>query len=376
MPAKARTDTTMSAALLREPLDLRLEQVPEFDRSADQVTIEVAACGICGSDLRYYHGENPWALHTLGKPLRNPPNIVLGHEFAGVVVEAGDFPELRDKRVAVMAFKTCGQCEHCRGGHENLCKRTMHLGHGAGWGKRDYYPGGMAERCLAWGSLCFELPGGMSFEEAALLDVVGVGVHAARLAGVAPGASVAVFGAGPIGNAIMQASRAMGASKTFVVDTYDVALDIAAECGATLAIKAGETDVGSAIREANGGACSAVFDTVGTAGTLRQCLGLLAEGGTLVNMAVHDMEIALNPLDIGSERAVKTSCNFLLKEFPLSLSLVSSGQIDVKPWITHRFSLRDVEEAFRTMLRKEELGAFKIMIEPNGGDQVEGKNKK
>jgi L-iditol 2-dehydrogenase len=226
----------------------------------------------------------------------------------------------------------------------------------------------MAERCVAWGRLCFELPDGMSFEEAALLDVVGVGVHAARLAGVAPGASVAVFGVGPIGNAIMQASRAMGASRTFAVDTYDIALDIAGECGATLAIKAGEADAASAIRETNGGPCSAVFDTVGTVDTLRQCLSLLAEGGTLVNMAVHDMEITLNSLDIGSERAVKTSCNFLLKEFPLSLSLVSSGQINVKPWITHRFSLRDVEEAFRTMLKKEELGAFKVMIKPNGGN--------
>ena len=376
MPAKARPGTTMSAALLRKPLDLRLEQVPEFDRSADQVMIEVAACGICGSDVRYYHGANPWALHTLGKALPNPPNIVLGHEFAGVVVEAGEFAHLKGKRVAVLSFKTCGQCEHCRSGSENLCKHTMHLGHGAGWGKRDYYPGGMAERCVAWGRLCFELPDGMSFEEAALLDVVGVGVHAARLAGVAPGASVAVFGVGPIGNAIMQASRAMGASKTFAVDTYDIALDIAGECGATLAIKAGEADAASAIRETNGGPCSAVFDTVGTVDTLRQCLSLLAEGGTLVNMAVHDMEITLNSLDIGSERAVKTSCNFLLKEFPLSLSLVSSGQINVKPWITHRFSLRDVEEAFRTMLKKEELGAFKIMIEPNGGNQVEEKNKR
>ncbi len=354
----------ISAALLRRPRDLTLAEIPEFKPDFDQVMIDVEACGICGSDLRYYYGENPWALHTLGKSLPNPPNIVLGHEFAGTVTDAGDFPQLLGKRVAVMSFKTCGACRHCRSGRENLCGNTMHLGHGAGWGKREYYPGGMADKCPAWGNLCFELPEVMSFEEAALLDVVGVGVHAARVGGVGPGSSVAVFGAGPIGNAIMQASRAMGASRTFVVDTYDVALEIAIKCNATAAIEAGEADPVNAIFEANGGACSVVFDTVGSADTFRKCIALLAEGGTLVNMAVHDMAFNLNSLDIGSERSVKTSCNFLPEEFPLSLSLVESGQIDVKPWITHRFLLREVAKAFDVALDKEKHGAFKVIIEP------------
>jgi threonine dehydrogenase-like Zn-dependent dehydrogenase len=364
---------TMVAALLKEPLDLTLANIPHFELSTGQVAVEVASCGICGSDLRYFHGENPWALHTLGEARPNPPNIVLGHEFAGTVVDTFDDADcsrdLLGKRVAVMCFKTCGQCPHCRAGAEHLCKHTMHLGHGAGWGQMDYYPGGMAEKSLAWANLCFEMPDEMSFEEAALLDVVGVGVHAANLAGVGPGDSIATLGAGPIGNAIMQASRAMGASRTYVTDTYDVALDIARKCGATLALKAGEINAADEIREANCGGCSAVFDTVGTPETIAQSLDLLAEGGTLVLMAVHDMALTLNPLDIGSERTVKTSCNFLPEEFPLSLSLLASGQIDVKPWITHRFALQDVEEAFSIMLNKEQFGAFKIMIEPNGATE-------
>jgi len=366
MAPDATSQGTMSAALLRKPLDLGLARVPRFEPAPDQVVINVTSCGICGSDLRYYHGENPWALHTLGESRPNPPNIVLGHEFAGTVARADNFPRLLGKRVAVMAFKTCGECPHCRGGAEHLCRSTMHLGHGAGWGERPFYPGGMAESCLAWGSLCFEMPDDMNFEEAALLDVVGVGVHAANIAGVGPADSVAVYGAGPIGNAIMQASRAMGASRAYVVDTCGVALDIARKCGATLAVEAGEKDAAAEIREANRGGCSAVFDTVGTVETIKQGLGLLAEGGTLVLMAVHDMSVDLNPLEIGSERTIKTSCNFLPEEFPLSLSLVASGQIDVMPWITHRFSLKDIDEAFKTMLNKEECGAFKIMIEPNG----------
>ncbi|RJP15651.1 MAG: hypothetical protein C4520_19970 [Candidatus Abyssobacteria bacterium SURF_5] len=354
----------MLAALLRAPLDLQAKRIPSFALEPDQVMIQVVACGICGSDLRYYHGENPWALHTLGKPLPNPPNIVLGHEFAGTV-SGNTISPLRGKRVAVLCFKTCGRCDQCRSGRENLCKNTMHLGHGAGWGKRRYYPGGMAEQCPAWEHLCFAIPDHMSFDEAALLDVVGVGVHAARVAAVAPGASVAVYGAGPIGNAIMQASKAMGASKVFVVDTYDVALEIARLCGATGAVKADSTDAAQSLREVNRGNFQVVFDTVGTAETLRNCIGLLAEGGTAVLMAVHDLEFAVNSLDLGSERSLRTSCNFRIEEYPLSIALVSSGQIDVRPWITHRFPLKKVSEAFETAFHKEENGAFKIMIYPD-----------
>ncbi len=358
---------TLSAALLRGPRDLIFTTIPEFGLSDDQVMIEVGACGICGSDLRYYNGENPWALHTLGRSLPNPPNIVLGHEFAGRVAEPNNFPELRDKRVAVMCFQTCGECEHCLGGRENLCTRTTHLGHGAGWGKRKYYPGGMAERCPAWGRFCFEIPDSMSFEEAAMLDVVGVGVHAARLASLTYGMSVAVFGVGPIGNAIMQASRALGAHNVFAIDTYETALAIAEQCGATRAVNAAKTDVVAEVRTANGGNCSAVFDTVGTPETIQKGLSLLDKGGTLINMAVHDVEISLNALDLGSERSMRTSCNFLPEEFPLALPLVSSGQIQVKPWITHRFPLHDIVKAFDIALNKEENGAFKVIIMPQQG---------
>jgi L-iditol 2-dehydrogenase len=354
----------MTAALLRVPHDLQPKKIPVFPLTADQVMVRVQTCGICGSDLRYYQGENPWALHTLGKSLPNPPNIVLGHEFAGTVVDAGAYPTLRGKRVAVLAFKPCGHCDQCRSGRENLCKNTCHLGHGAGWGKRRYYPGGMAEYCPAWGNLCFVIPESLGFEEAALLDVVGVGVHAARAAGVTPGASVAVYGAGPIGNAIMQACKTMGASKAFVVDTYDVALDVAMKCSATAAIEADAADAAGAVREVNGGNCSFVFDTVGTVETVRNCVGLLSEGGVLTLMAVHDLPFQLNALDIGSERTIRTSCNFLIEEYPLSICLVSAGQIKVNPWITHRFPLRKVEEAFRTALQKEETGAFKVMVYP------------
>jgi len=101
---------------LKSPGNLVVKEVPVPQPAVGEVLVKVMACGICGSDLRYYQGENPWALHTLGEARENPPNIILGHKFAGEIVETGDSRAsfLKGKRVVVIPFQTCGQCALCR----------------------------------------------------------------------------------------------------------------------------------------------------------------------------------------------------------------------------------------------------------------------
>ena len=362
----------MLAAVLKSPGNLVLEDIPPFELGPGQVSVQVEACGICGSDLRYFAGENPWALHTLGKELSNPPNIVLGHEFAGTVVETGpETPEnLLGTRVAVMCFKTCGECRLCTTGKPNLCKSTVHIGHGAGWGEREYYPGAMAERCVGWAEYCYELPEHVSSEEAALLDVAGVGLHAATLAEIEPGATVLVLGVGPVGSAIMQSARVLGASRVIAVDTYDVARSIADRLGAMATLDPAGVALMDAVKEITAGeGCNAVFDTVGTESSFRNALSLLAESGTLVNLAIHPAEFRFKGTELGGERRVRSSCNFLPEEYPEALKLVASGSIDLKPWITHRFPLDQVERAFDLALHKEESRAFKVIIEPRSDNR-------
>jgi len=357
----------VKAAVLRKPETLEVTDIPRFDISGREVTIKVDACGICGSDIRYYRGENPWSLHTLGKVLPNPPNIVLGHEFTGQVTEVASEKDkpLLGKRVAVLPFKTCGQCYYCKTGRENLCKQTIHLGHGAGWGEREYYPGGMAEYAVAWADACYELPDTVSAEEAAMLDVLGVGVHAVGVAQLHPGETVVVFGAGPIGSAIIQIARVYGAGRVIAIDIYPNALNIARQVGADVTIDARTSNIVEAIQEMTGGlGCHAVFDTVGTAQTFQQGLEVLSPSGTSVNMAVHSMEISFDILSISSERKVTTSSNYLLKEFQVALNLLSARRVTVSPWFTHRFSLDEVNYAFRIMENKEQFNAFKIIIYP------------
>lgn len=363
----------MKAAVLRKPETLEVTDIPRFDISEDEVSLKVDTCGICGSDIRYYHGENPWSLHTLGEVLPNPPNIVLGHEFTGTVTEVASKrnEHLLGKRVAVLPFKTCGRCYECKTGRENLCKQTIHLGHGAGWGEQAYYPGGMAEHAIAWANACYELPETVLPQDAAVLDVLGVGVHAVGVARLHPGETVAVFGAGPIGSAIIQVAKASGAGRIMVTDVYPKALDIAQQVGADVTVDARTSDIVETIREITKGfGCHTVFDTVGSLKTFQQGLAVLSPSGTLVNMAAHSMEIPLKMLSISSERKVVTSSNYLLKEFQIALNLVAAQRVTTKPWFTHRFSLEDVGEAFRIMDHKERHNAFKILIwtqYPNAG---------
>ena len=139
----------MKAVVLERPQVLTYKEIPvwpleEYD-DPDFVLVKVASCGICGSDYRYFLGENPWAQHTLGKFVENPANIVLGHEIAGEVVAvlSEKNASLLGQRVAILSYVTCGKCFDCRSGRRHLCVNTIHIGHGQGWGKRDYYPGHM-----------------------------------------------------------------------------------------------------------------------------------------------------------------------------------------------------------------------------------------
>lgn len=357
----------MKALVLEAPEKISVRDIDEFPLKPPLVKVKVEACGICGSDIRYLHGENPWALHTLGEARPNPPNIVLGHEYCGTVVDSPDpvFENLVGKRIAVFAYRPCSACYMCKTGRENLCPATIHMGHGAGWGTRDYYPGGMAEYSLAWGDLAYLLPESISSEEAAMIDVLGVGLHASDVGRIVPGEPAAVLGCGPIGAAILQFARLAGASPVIVTDIYKKALSIAAETGADYTLDAAAENVREAIMEiTKGRGCASVFDTIGSTETIRQGLAVTGKQGNFVEVAVHNVTIPLNLLEIGSERNIRSSSNAMIADWQTCINYLETKRINVKPWITHRFPLKDAVEGFAVMDEKEKHGAFKIVINP------------
>lgn len=342
--------------------------VPRPQLSAGQVLIKVSKCGICGSDVRYFHGENPWAKQTLGRHVDNPPNIILGHELAGVVHEVFDKSDahLIGKRVGVNTWITCGRCDFCRNGRENLCTYTKHLGHGQGWGKMDFYPGGMAEFCPAFASGVYELPENVTDEQATFFDPLIAAIHAVEVGRPKPLDKVAILGAGPIGLLIAQVVRVYGATRTFITDIAQENIAIAEKTGVDFALNlSGSPD---SLRElvmekTDSQGVDLVFNTVGTTASILESLEILKKGGTLVLMAAKEDELSFPSLLLSAERTVKTSSNAMYADFPKAVELVAAGQVNVEPLITHRFALSDAVSAFDVACNKSRTGAVKVIID-------------
>jgi threonine dehydrogenase-like Zn-dependent dehydrogenase len=355
------------AMVLKAPRTLVVEEIPEFDLAPDEVMVETASCGICGSDLRYYAGENPWAQQTLGRFVPNPPNIVPGHEFCGRVVSVGSNVDAswEGRRVVVMPIQVCGECDRCRAGYTNLCINMRHLGHGGGWAERPYYPGGMARRCPVWMTSCFDLPYHIPDDEAALMDMLGVAVHAVSLAQPAPDDMVAVIGSGPIGLSIAQVARAHGAKRVLLFDPSVTARSVAEACGMEEVFDVPDRDIAAAmapVREAGGAAY--VFDTVGSPATLQAALGALRYGGELIAMATHDDPLPFSMIDVGQERRIRTSCNFRVPaDFRKAIDLTAGGHVKLGPYVTRTVALDDGPAAFESLARDRQW-AFKCVIHP------------
>jgi threonine dehydrogenase-like Zn-dependent dehydrogenase len=356
----------MKAIILRRPRQLELVEIPRPRLTEENhVLVQVRACGICGSDLRYYVGENPWALHTLGRHIDNPPDMILGHEFSGVVVEVNSprYEHLLGRRVGVQAFRTCGKCALCTGGHENLCRDTLHIGHAQGWGQVEHYPGGYAEYCLAWADLLHPMAEHVSFEAEAMRDILGVAVHAVGRAEVTAGASVLCIGGGPAGLCIAQVARARGAAHVLVSDPSPLARTIIGRHAGLSAMDPRGESLADGLRRTTGQAqCQAIFDTVGSADTFREALALLAPAGTYVNLAVQDLTVPLNLGSVGSERRITASSNAFYRDEREAHRLIEAGAVDVGAMITHRFPLARYAEAFDLLLRASRE-AYKVVFE-------------
>lgn len=343
------------AVVLKGPGQLAVETIPIPRIPGPSVRVHMKACGICGSDARYYQGENPWALHTLGKNLPSPPNMVLGHEVCGVIhTSAGE------RRVAILAYKACGTCIYCLSGRENLCDAMQHFGHSAGWDAMPYYPGGMAHRFDIWQGFAHDIPHTISFDEAAFLDGLAVAVHAVAQGGDVRGLNVGCIGLGPIGLMAAQVARANGAASVVGCDVDELPVRLAHEVGLDGMMHSESSRLGSQV----GDGLDVVVDTVGTSQTIQHGLSVLRKSGTLVLLAVHDASFPLRPVTLSGERRIVTSANNLYKEFSEAICLLGSGAVKVKPLVTHRFPLTESPKAFELMLNKAKHGVYKIILHP------------
>jgi L-iditol 2-dehydrogenase len=273
-------DPTMLAARLHGPRDLRVERVPRpGPPGPGQALIRVRATGICGSDLHSYQDAR------IGDtPIQGP--LILGHELAGVVEEVGPdsmdghFEPLRTgTRVAVDPAQPCGRCEGCEQGHPNLCRRLHFCGN---------YPdgGSLCEWMQMPARSCFPIPRAMDFETAALLEPLGVALHAVDLAKLRIGRSVAILGAGPIGLLILQLARLAGAAPVFLTDKLPWRLALGKSWGAVPIRMDQENAIKRVFEETNGRGVDVAIEAAWGDDSVGEAAEMARLGGRLVLVGI------------------------------------------------------------------------------------------
>jgi len=229
----------------------------------------------------------------------------------------------------------------------------------------DFYPGGMAEYCLAFSSQIYDLPETVTDDQATLLDPMIAALHAVDVGAPKPLDKVAILGAGPIGLLIAQFVMVYGASRTFITDIADENLTVARTVGVDVQLNVSH---GGSLREltaaeTGGAGVDLVYNTVGTADSIEESLAITKKGGTVVLLATKEDEIRFPALLLSGERTLKTSSNAMYSDFPRALEMLAAGMVQVDPLITHRFGLSQALEAFDVACNKARTGAIKVVLD-------------
>ncbi|HEX6212989.1 MAG TPA: Zn-dependent alcohol dehydrogenase [Methylomirabilota bacterium] len=342
---------------VNEPLTI--ESVDVDKPWGREVLVRTAATGVCHSDLHVIEGQSRY---SLDRP------FVLGHEGAGVVEAVGaEVTTVRpgDHVVACLSG-FCGTCEQCLGGHPNLCvggivtrpasgvPRLSQQGHGF---QQFAGIGSYAARMLLHENSLVKIAPDLPLDRAALVGcgvLTGVGA-ALRTAGLQGGQTVAVFGCGGVGLAIVQGARIGGASQIIGVDQFDGKLEMAARLGATHVVNSAKDDPVKAIRALTGGAgVDHAFEAVGNTTLVRQAIESLAIRGTatIVGVLPPNAMIEFPWMAIRPECKVQTSrmgSNRFRTDIPRYLELYRQGRLQLDEMVTRRGRLEDINEAFRAM---------------------------
>jgi L-iditol 2-dehydrogenase len=217
--------STMNAAFIHGIKDIRLSRMPKPEPKTDELLLQVRSVGVCGSDLHYYLEQG------IGSAQIKEP-LVLGHEFSAEVVDerAEQFGFRRGQLVTVDPAKFCHKCEWCERGHHNLCPNVEFTG-------APPYHGAMRDYMTASPKQIFPVPESFSADDAAMLEPLGIALHALDLAKLKPLASVTVLGCGTIGLLILQVAKLCGAGTLYAVDPLEYRLKTAKKLGADVVAK-------------------------------------------------------------------------------------------------------------------------------------------
>jgi L-iditol 2-dehydrogenase len=344
------TPSDQTRSLLLREHELAVEPAPVPEPGPHQVLVEVAAVGICGSDVHYYeHGRI--ADFVVEAPL------VLGHEASGTIRALG--AEVTDRtvgqRVAMEPQETCGRCKQCLAGRYNLCPQVVFFA-------TPPVDGAFAQYVVLDSSRAHPVPDSLSDEAAALIEPLSVAVWAARKAAIEPGDRVLVTGAGPVGLLCADVARARGASWVGVSDTNDHRLQVARDRGAHQAVNALAGPLAEQIEPVD-----VILECSGATPAVQSAFAAAAPAArvVMVGMGASDMELPVATIQI--KELWVTGVFRYANCYPAAIALAANGVVDLDGLVTGKFGLQQVEEALTASRR--DAHSLKPMVYP-GTDRI------
>jgi L-iditol 2-dehydrogenase len=324
--------------------DLRLHDEPDPTPGPGEAVLRVTSIGVCGSDLHWF-AESGIGDSRLARPL------ILGHEFAGVVQTGA----LRGRRVAVDPAVHCGHCEFCLEGNPNFCVNLHFAGHGA--------DDGAMRECINWPERAlYPIPDSISDADGAMLEPLGVGIHAVDLGHVRPGMNVGVFGSGPIGLLTLQMARLAGAADIYATEILPHRMDAAKAYGATKVIKADGTEAAQILADTGKRGLDVVFECAGENAAVEAAIAAAKPGGTVVLVGIPSDDRTAFTASVARRKGLTIRMSRRMKNtYPRAIRLVERGMVDVRTMVTQRYGLAESNQAFDTALRRE---GIKVVIEP------------
>jgi alcohol dehydrogenase len=344
----------MRALVYHGPGEMAWEDVPKPEIAADtDAIVRIDATTICGTDLHILKGDLPAV--TSGR--------ILGHEGVGTVesvgtgvktVKAGD-------RVLVSCVSVCGTCRFCREGRPGQC-----LG-GGGWILGYLIDGTQAEyvRVPFADASTYPVPDGAADEDILMLaDILPTGYEVGVLNGrVRPGDVVAVVGAGPVGLSAIMGSHLLSPSHIVAIDLADSRLEAAKQFGADITVNNGREDALAVVRSLTGGlGADVTIEAVGVPATFELAVALSRPGGRIANIGVHGQPATLHLEDQWTRDITITTGLVDAYSTPTLLRLLASRHIDAGRFITHRFALAEIDQAYDVFARAADTGALKVIL--------------
>jgi succinate semialdehyde reductase (NADPH) len=365
----------MLAAVLPElGRPLAIERIPVPRPRHGELLVQVAACGVCHTDLHVLKGEVAFPLPA-----------VLGHEISGTVAALG--PGVAGPPVGTRVVGTfimpCGKCAACARGRDDLCGPFFELNrlrgalydgetrlHRAdGTPLAMYSMGGLAEYAVVPETAIYALPDSLPLEESAIIGCAAMTAYGAVMhAGeTKAGDQVVIVATGGVGSMVVQVARAAGASRVIAVDLGSEKLDAARRLGATDVVDAGGEDAVARVLELTGGGADVVFEVLGSERTFTQALAMVRDGGRLVAVGIAPAGVTA-PVEI--TRLVRRSIHVVGSygarvrgDMPVILELGESGAISPAASLTRRFPLTEAAEAYAALDRREIVGRAIVVMQ-------------